>query len=137
MFYAKEFLSKAGQNVLTQFYNDNGKLLIEEILPSRAHVKRKLYFLNRNLIADTMIRWTSQRSIALQKSDKAVQALIMNAMLNHYRYVSFHQLIKMIERHIDGFEAIIPPRNSRCYPYFKNNIAPILDFCIGQNTYSR
>ena len=116
---------------------NNGKTSFEySTASSLDDAKRMMYFRLRKYICSKLHAWISQRQHAIvsypEKSEyasKLADAQILLLKLDHYQKASFWRLCDMIADQHCLFTSLAPQENSRMYPYYKNTILPIIQFC--------
>lgn len=116
---------------------ENGKTAFEYgEATSLDDAKRKMYFRIRKYITGKLHAWIIQRQHAIvpypeleEYADKLAAAEVLLLKLEYYQKTSFWQLCDMIADQQGKFLMLAPPQSSRMYPFFRNNIWPILQFC--------
>lgn len=137
MIVVKVSTDPSGKCLLRFEIPDNGKTFIEYgTANSPSEARRIMYFKLRRFIFQKLHSWIVQRKHAIipfhqmdDYADKLSAVEILLVKLQYYQQASFWTLSDMIADNAHRFLLLAPAEKSKMYPYFKNTIQPILQFC--------
>ena len=118
--------------LVLNFSYPNGSIVGPITVSELSDAKRLVYFYNRTYILDKLKPWLKQRAYALMltKCPKLeAEAYRILEHLNRFTKLSFFRLCDWVIDHEESIKAIAPGEKSHHYPYYRDTILPILEFC--------
>lgn len=130
-----EIVPLQNDTFLVRFSDPDEKLEKKQftMAQSQEDYQRRLDFMNRKFITEKLTSWIKQRSKALPDLDTRNLLSWMGPISK----ASLSNVCEFVTRKRSDFENAAPAMNSPCYPYYKNTIVLILDFCAGVENNSK
>jgi hypothetical protein len=115
-----------GDKLRLEIIHPDNQGVIIKMVESKPEGLRVVYFVNRDYMREKLLSWLRQRAHN-GHAQVMIKARGLQVVLNYHKNCDFRSFCAVVHRHRADFETVAPSAKSQHYPFYTNQILPVLN----------